>query len=736
MNALAGAGPLSTLTLVKVVDSGPAPASAFTLSAVGAETVQGAGAGEGSVLDAAVLPGTYTLGETGPAHYTASDWTCVDDGRLPTSHPVTGGTVALGLDEDVTCTVHNAAVPTGYDVAKTAEITDRPGPGGTVLPGGTVEYTLTARWLDGIAGKPVVIEDDLTDVLANADLVAVPAGAELVTRTVDGQPHLVMVWTIAELSDEVTPVTLTYSVLVDDNDAAWGQHLVNAVTPVTTGGGCVPGKCSTDTPTPPKPTLTLEKVVVNGLGGTAETTDWTLSATPEEGVHASQGTVAVAGGVADQPVWPGSYDLAEALAAQDGPHGYSDGGWTCSNAEGTVSTVNLAVGDDVTCSITNTQDAEWEVVKSSDPAGVVSPDQVITYSVAVTHTAGVNPTGIVVEDQMAGWNEYATLQDDSFSVVEDGVERDLLPGELTHNGDDTFTWAVGEVATSKVLAYRVTVDHTTKGVTLVNAITTNGNHCPADLVLAFTVATDGPMTDVCSTSNPVPSWTLRKDSDPATGDFVEGGQQVTYTLTVTNTSATTPLVGATVTDDLTEVMDNATMVTAFPSSGATYDATVGAERITWAVPTLEPLATTTLVYTVQVNAAYANGTVLHNVSAVGATDGEHPVNQTGSCQTVPEGSSRTSMCETTVGTAVVEPPIEETPPVVVPTNQPGPSSPAVRQQPAAEHRWPERAAPAGRRGAGRDRCRAGARRPSASHGRLTPSSSEADLRRRRSPLED
>ena len=76
-----------------------------------------------------------------------------------------------------------------------------------------------------------------------------------------------------------------------------------------------------------------------------------------------------------------------------------------------------------------------------------------------------------------------------------------------------------------MLAYRVTVDHTTKGVTLVNAITTNGNHCPADLVLAFTVATDGPMTDVCSTSNPVPSWTLRKDSDPATGDFVEGGQQ-------------------------------------------------------------------------------------------------------------------------------------------------------------------------------------------------------------------
>ena len=94
----------------------------------------------------------------------------------------------------------------------------------------------------------------------------------------------------------------------------------------------------------------------------------------------------------------------------------------------------------MTCSITNTQDAEWEVVKSSDPAGVVSPDQVITYSVAVTHTAGVNPTGIVVEDQMAGWNEYATLQDDSFSVVEDGVERDLLPGELTDNGDDTFTW--------------------------------------------------------------------------------------------------------------------------------------------------------------------------------------------------------------------------------------------------------------------------------------------------------
>ena len=73
--------------------------------------------------------------------------------------------------------------------------------------------------------------------------------------------------------------------------------------------------------------------------------------------------------------------------------------------------------------------------------------------------------------------------------------------------------------------------------------------------------------------------------------------------------------------------------------------------------------------------------MLHNVSAVGATDGEHPVNQTGSCETVPEGSSRTSMCETTVGTAVVEPPIEETPPVVVPTNQPGPSYPPYVSSP-------------------------------------------------------
>ena len=62
-----------------------------------------------------------------------------------------------------------------------------------------------------------------------------------------------MIWRIARVGDKVTRVTLTYSVLVDDNDAAWGQHLVNAVTPVTTGGGCVPGKCSTDTPTPPKP---------------------------------------------------------------------------------------------------------------------------------------------------------------------------------------------------------------------------------------------------------------------------------------------------------------------------------------------------------------------------------------------------------------------------------------------------------------------------------------------------
>ena len=102
----------------------------------------------------------------------------------------------------------------------------------------------------------------------------------------------------------------------------------------------------TNTFIPPLPAqLTLAKSLVNTGGGTAQATDWTLSAsgpTPISG-HTGEPSVTAA------PVSAGTYSLAET-----GPAGYSPSGWSCSAGSLTGTSLVLAAGETATCTITNT----------------------------------------------------------------------------------------------------------------------------------------------------------------------------------------------------------------------------------------------------------------------------------------------------------------------------------------------------------------------------------------------
>ena len=100
--------------------------------------------------------------------------------------------------------------------------------------------------------------------------------------------------------------------------------------------------CAADAPSAE---LTLVKVVVNDDGGTADAGDWTLTAdgpTPVNGPGDSPDVV-------DQTVDPGDYDLSES----GGPPGYTAGDWVCDGGTFDGTTLTLADGDDVTCTITN-----------------------------------------------------------------------------------------------------------------------------------------------------------------------------------------------------------------------------------------------------------------------------------------------------------------------------------------------------------------------------------------------
>jgi hypothetical protein len=113
--------------------------------------------------------------------------------------------------------------------------------------------------------------------------------------------------------------------------------------------------------------------------------------------------------------------------------------------------------------------------------------------------------------------------------------------------------------------------------------------------------------DGCETDHPTPGWELTKVSDPVSGSEVETGSDITYTLKAVNTSDAV-LEGAVAEDDLSEVLNNATIDETALDDSLTLEGT----DLTWAVPTLLPGEEATVSYTVTVDSEAFN-VVIENV---------------------------------------------------------------------------------------------------------------------------
>ncbi len=179
-----------TLTLDKILvndSGGNAVVTDFALTATsqlltfsGSDTIPAAGS---DLTKADASAGTYTLSETGPTGYTASDWTCVvADPASETSTTTTGATVTAPNGAVVTCTVTND------DAAIDLVLTKDDG-GVQAAPGQVFPYTITvtnAGDRDADLGEPVTV----TDVLpAELSFVSGPAecsaSGQIVTCDVD-----------------------------------------------------------------------------------------------------------------------------------------------------------------------------------------------------------------------------------------------------------------------------------------------------------------------------------------------------------------------------------------------------------------------------------------------------------------------------------------------------------------------------------------------------------------------
>jgi hypothetical protein len=307
-------------------NGGTAAASDFTLAADGPTDFSGPG-NSPSVTNNNVMPGAYTLSETGPSGYSASSYSCVKN----SGSPVSSNSITLAGGDTATCTITNNDVAPQLTLVKTV----------TNDNGGTADasaWTLNATGSGGFsgAGSPA------TGATATKGPIAVTAGVAYALSESGGPAGYTP---SATFSCVTTPAGGSAGSPVDTNSITLG--LGDSATCTINNNDAAPQ-------------LTLVKTVTNDNGGTADASAWTLNATgsggfsgagsPATGATATKGPIAVTAGV------------AYALSESGGPAGYTPSAtFSCVTTTATgyvgspvnTNSLTLGVGASATCTITN-----------------------------------------------------------------------------------------------------------------------------------------------------------------------------------------------------------------------------------------------------------------------------------------------------------------------------------------------------------------------------------------------
>jgi choice-of-anchor A domain-containing protein len=339
--------PKGTLTLVKhVVNTGGGTAAPgdWTLTAAGPDTVTGPG-NSASVTTVTVDTGDYDLSESGgPADYTAGSWSC-------TGGTLTGTTVTVATDADVTCEITNTysppPVPTGT-LTLVKHVVNAGG--GTAAPG---DWTLSADGPTSFSGA---------------------GNSAAVTGVVVGTGDY-------DLSESGGPVDYTAG-----SWSCTGGSIAGSTVTVGNGENVTCDITNTYSPPPaPTGTLTLVKHVDGGL---AIPRLWTLTADGPVTVTGPGNSAQVTAVV----VPTGSYELSES----GGPNHYAAGDWSCTGGMLAGTSVTVTTDADVTCEITNTfqpptpPTGTLTLVKQVDNAGggQGTPDQWTLTADGPQHVSG------------------------------------------------------------------------------------------------------------------------------------------------------------------------------------------------------------------------------------------------------------------------------------------------------------------------------------------------------------
>ncbi len=219
-------------------------------------------------------------------------------------------------------------------------------------------------------------------------------------------------------------------------------------------------------------TLTLVKNITNDNGGTSTLANWTLTAT---GSSVTVTGLANSASVVSQSVPAGNYTLTES-----GPAGYTASAWSCPSGTLNNNVLTLALGQTITCTITNNdQAANLTLTKSvtNDNGGTAS---------AGDWTLQANATGFSSGVQQAVNAGTYTLSESNGPAGYTAGSWQCTGGTFTP--PDQLTLALGQTASCTIVN-----NDQAPGLTLVKNVTNNngGNDALGSFALTLAGGTYG-----------------------------------------------------------------------------------------------------------------------------------------------------------------------------------------------------------------------------------------------------
>uniref|UniRef100_UPI002119EF86 DUF7927 domain-containing protein n=1 Tax=Rhodococcus qingshengii TaxID=334542 RepID=UPI002119EF86 len=602
-------------------DAGAAAATEIKSTTTGATDTTASTGWRTLLADTTPTPVTFwekpTTSATKTANY-ATSWDCQVNGVTQALRVGDVAQAALTPGDNVYCKVKNTPVL----VKKSSS----PPTGETVNIGQSITYTLNFE-NPGTAPATIDYTDYLADVIDDGT-VAVGAATGGLTAALNGADKIKVGGTLPAGGKG----TVTYTVTVKDGgNKVLNNYLVpGTTTPPTT---CDPATnlCTTH----PMPGFTLTKTADPVSGSTVQAGDtitYTVTGANTGRTALTPATITddLSAVLNNAAVVPGSLKATIDGAPVAAPTlSGSTLSWSANLpagksvvltyqvkvnagvAAGTVlnnkvtGTAKPPTGPDITPPPVETNHSVpgFTLAKTADPisGSTVQAGESIKYTVTGTNTGKTKLDPVQINDDLGAVLNNAAVVPGSLKATIDGASV-AVP---TLSGT-TLSWTgVLEAGKSVVLTYEVKVNDGVAAGTVLNNKVTGTAKPPTGPDI-----TPPPV----ETNHSVPGFTVAKTADPASGTGVNAGQTITYTVTGTNTGKTTlnPVV---LTDDLSKVLDNATLVDG--SLKATVDGVDGAAptlsgtTLTW-TGGLEAGKSVVLTYQVKINAGVAGGTLINN----------------------------------------------------------------------------------------------------------------------------